>query len=186
MANERSSNRGLIATVLALSLVGGTLLGAYVMTTPDARRVPDALRRQSGARKPDGAKALVPRYVGDKLTMVKHEVKVPQGQDARVHLVNEFLRESKIAAPDARAIGIDVRDGVAFLDFNQAFDQTHGTDDEGILVNGILATLGQFPEIERVQFQVNSEPITTLGNLDLSFPQPVLHAGESEAVSVAP
>lgn len=187
MTNRNSPNRGLVATILVLSLVGGVLLGAYVMTSPDAQRVPDALRKQSPATaKPGGKKALVAQYVGEKLTMVKHDVAVPPGQDERVFLINGFLASSGIAPADARALGVDVRDRVAFVDFNGAFDRTYGAEDEGILVNGILATLGQFEDIDRVQLQVNGTPLSTLGNLDLSFPQPVLRAGESEAVDVSP
>jgi spore germination protein GerM len=105
-----------------------------------------------------------------------------------VFLVNEYLNQLHargLGDKSARVIGIDVRNGTAFLAFNPAFEQTYGTSDEGIVLNGILRTLSQFPEIEKVQFEIDGKPMDTLGNIDLSQPQIVTGPGVAP-VSTSP
>lgn len=176
----------LMAAFIITGLVGGVLVGSYVLTTPDALRLPEALRkpRTDTDAKPveantQGPKLLVPRNTGAAdLRFDKVDEPIPPGADARVHLINRFLQVTKIANPEARAIGIDVRSGLAVLSLNKAFGESQGSFDERVLVNGILATLGQFPEIDRVQFEVDGQQLETLGNIDLSEPQAVIRATE--------
>lgn len=183
MASRKSKNNGVIASLLLISLVGGAVMGAYVVTTPNARKVPADLRREdrTSAKSPDKVHALVPRMNGHDLSFEKHDVTAPDGVDRRVFVVNEYLKElhsKDIGNAKARAIGIDVRDGTAYLDFNSSFEETYGTEDEATVVNGILTTLGQFPEIERVQFEIEGKAMDSLGDLDLSTPQPVIRPGK--------
>lgn len=178
MASRKKSNTGIIAALLLVSAVGGAVMGAYVMTTPEARKVPADLRRDHVSAKPaQKPKALVPKMVGHDVVYEKRDITVPAGQDARVFYVNEFLKElhaKDIGNKSARAIGVDLQDGVAYLDFNRAFDETYGTEDEGILIQGILRTLGQFPDINKVQFEIEGKPMETTGNIDLKTPQDVI------------
>lgn len=188
MASRKSRNNGVIGSLLLISLVGGAVMGAYVITTPDARKVPANLRRvdRTSAKNADMVHALVPKMHGHDLSFEKHNVVAPDGVDQRVFVVNEYLKElhSKgIGDAKAKAVGIDVRNGIAYLDFNSAFEETYGTEDEGVVLNGILTSLGQFPEIEKVQFEIDGKAMDSLGDVDLTEPQPVIRQGSNSALA---
>jgi hypothetical protein len=174
------NKNSLIGALLIVGLVGGVMVGAYVMSTPDALRVPEDLRkaRESGKKetKADEVLVLTPRRGADRQLMFERQkVQVPPGLDARVFAVNEYLRIAKITEADARCLGIDLQNGVAHLSFNRAFLGGQGSDDEATLINGILATMSQFQGVESVQFEVDGKPVDTLGgHFDLSTPQPVI------------
>jgi len=188
MASRKSNKIPIIASLLLVSLVGGSVMGAYVLTTPVAQHVPPALRRvtTATAKEPSGEeRRVVPHASASGGTKFETaDIKFPPGVDHRVYLVNDFLGQlhgKGLGNPDAKAIGIDVRDGTAYLDFNRAFDESTGSNDEGTILNGILLALGQYPDINQVQFEVEGKPMESLGNVDLTTPQPVLRPGEAPA-----
>lgn len=191
MANRKSNKIPIIASLLLVSAVGGSVLGAYVLTTPIAQHVPPALRRATkvAAKEPDNEMRVVPHASASGGTKFDTAaIKFPPGVDHRVYLVNDFLGQlhgKGLGNPDAKAIGIDVRDGTAYLDFNRAFDQSTGTSDEGTILNGILLVLGQYPDIDNVQFEVEGKPMESLGNVDLTTPQPVLRPGQAQELSTS-
>jgi hypothetical protein len=115
-----------------------------------------------------------PDASGDKVTFTREPVQVPEGQDPKVFVVNKFLDASKIAPHSAALLSIDVRDGVAYLYFNGDMDTTFGTDDESTFLNGILTTLGQFPDVKSALFFAQGKQIDSFGNVDLSEAQPVI------------
>lgn len=116
-----------------------------------------------------------PKYEGYDLKFETRNATVPSGQDPRVFAVNEYLKASNVAPADSQLLSITIEGSTATLDFNSAFNQTYGTDDERTLLNGILRTLGQFPQIEKALFTINGKPFETMGNIDLTEPQPVIH-----------
>jgi hypothetical protein len=188
MASKKKNNTGLVIAMLFVSVVGGALVGAYVMTTPDAQHIPVGLRRPSDVV---SAKSL-PQSTGDRITarigkdglvgFDASQVVIPKGADARVFLVNEFLKDlhtKGLGNKDARAVGVDLHNGLATIDFSPEFGDTTGTMDEATILNGILTTLGQFSDIDKVQFRVNGKPMDSLGNIDLSTPQNVLRPGQN-------
>lgn len=159
-------------------LVGG--LAAYVRFTP-AREVPADLRRpatvsQNGRQPAEVQKVLVlhPRYQDNDLKFDQTEASVPAGEDKVVFAVNQFLDKASFVAKEVRLRSVKVEKGMATLDFSEAFATSYGTDDERTVVNGILTAVGQFPEIETVKFLANGKPIDSLGNIELTDPQPVL------------
>ena len=115
-----------------------------------------------------------PSMEGGKLTFEKEPVTVPDDEDPKVYVLNQFLQESKIVQPNARLLSVDLHDGVAALSFTQEMDQTYGTDDESTLLNGILANMGQFPEVKSVLFYAQGKQIDTFGDVDLSEKQDVI------------
>ncbi len=186
MANRKSNKIPIIASLLLVSVVGGSVMGAYVLTTPQAQHVPPALRRvaKADAKEPRDHERRVVPHISNKggTNFATADIKFPPGVDHRVYLVNDFLGQlygKGLGNPDAKAIGIDVRDGTAYLDFNRAFDQSTGTMDEGTILNGILLALGQYTDIDQVQFEVEGKPMESLGNIDLTVPQPVLRPGQA-------
>ena len=72
---------------------------------------------------------------------------------------------------------INLADGLATVDFSREF-QTHfaGGDTQSLrTVNAVLCTLGQFPNVDRVQILVDGSPVDTYGGmLSLSDPLPVI------------
>lgn len=177
------SKNGLIGTLLVVGLVGGVMVGAYVISTPNAQRVQDSQRRGKQVPAPDVAvtrptqqkpHTFRPEFVGGDLVLNEQVLEIPAGQDAKVYSVNEFLSHAQIAPAGSRLLGVQVKDGVAYLDFNKDFDTTYGTAEEQVLVNGILATMAQFPDVDKVQFQIEGKAMDTMGNIDLSTPQPVV------------
>jgi germination protein M len=182
MASKKSKNTGLVVTLLIVSLAGGAVMGAYVINTPNALHVPADMRRQKVAAHTTAApQRLVPHVAKDgTTTFTVQDIKIPAGEDERAYLVNDYLKQvhaSGLGNKDAKALGVDVRDGTAYVDFNKAFDESFGTMDEATLINGILRTLGQYPEIEKVQFSIDGKPMETTGNIDLTSPQPVIRPG---------
>ena len=177
------SKNGLIGTLLVVGLVGGVLVGAYVISTPNAQRVQDSQRRGKQVPSPDvevtrpvqqRPHTFKPAFVDGDLVLSQQPIEIPAGQDAKVFSVNEFLANAQIAPAGSRLLGVQVKDGVAYLDFNKDFDSTYGTAEEQVLVNGILAVMAQFPDVQKVQFQIEGRAMETMGNIDLSFPQPVV------------
>ena len=182
--NSRSS--GPLVAMIAIGVLGLGALAAYVKFG-GADQVPVEVRRETPIGSPASKKDDVPSTVdlvtptreGTELRLGKHRSDVPAGEDARIYAINHFLKESKIAPPDARAVGIQVKDGVALVDVSPSFNQTYGTFDEEAILKGLCATLAQFKGIDKVQFFVEGKPVETLGNVDLTEPIPVRGAPTS-------
>ena len=177
MGSKKSSVKPVVALLLASAgLVAG--LFAYVKFSP-AARVPEAERRTvaSESKTPSRPHKVVvykPKYVDHDLKFDESERTVPSGQDPVVFAVNAYLDEAGITPNDARLRSCRVENGLATFDFTPAFAQTYGTDDERTLLEGILTVAGQFEEIRTVRFLADGQPIETLGNVELTDPQPVL------------
>ncbi len=95
---------------------------------------------------------------------------VPKNTTAYLAAINGFLGEAKLTPEGASATSASLKDGVLTVVFNKAFDSTYGTEDEQTLVNGILVSAGQFPEVKKVKFTIEGRPMETMGNIDLSQP----------------
>lgn len=163
--------------LLCVGVFGVGALAAYVkFGGADKVSAEDRGVAAQGATKHESRSVTVlkPHYNDDQLVFDKTEKASPEGKDPMVFAVNEFLAQSKVAPEAARAQTCAIKDGVATIEFSKEFDRTYGTEDEHTIVEGILRTMGQFPEIQSVQFNVNGQPLETLGNIDLTTPQPVL------------
>ena len=185
---QAKNGNGPMVGLVAVGVLGLGALAAYVKFS-DANRVPDDLRRVPNLQNSAAANSdqdskvelITPRRDGTDLELGKHESDVPSGEDPRIFALNHFLRESKIADPKAKAIGIQVKDAVAFVDVTPEFEQSYGSLDEEAMLKGLTATLAQFKEIEKVQFLVEGKPVATLGNVDLSEPIPVRTTRDSDS-----
>lgn len=94
------------------------------------------------------------------------------GQGDNGKLANPIPKGTKL-------IGLKIKKGLATLNLSHEFKDnfTGGSEEEGLTMGAILRTLEQFPEIKRVQFLIEGQPLDTLGHLDLSGPQDVHWAG---------
>lgn len=161
---------------LAGAVVGG--LVAYIKLAP-ADVVPADIRRTDPITQPEvpNAKKVTifePTAQGDEVTFNQRQVEVPSGTDPAVFAVNEFLRSTTIVDKEARLVAVDRKGNEAILQFNAAFNQTVGTGDEKVLLDGIRRTMGQFTEVESIRFEIEGQPMETLGNVELDQPIIVL------------
>jgi hypothetical protein len=187
---QKKSSKGPFLGLLLVGIIGLGSLAAYVKYG-GASKVPDEIRVASHKDKPvkggtiEEVKVdlITPSRNGEDLKLGKHESDVPKGEDPKVFALNHFLRESKIVPDDAKALHVQVKDGVALVDVTPSFNQTYGSLDEEALLKGMAATLAQFKDIDKMQFFVEGKVVESLGNVDLTEPLPVRTKPASEANS---
>jgi spore germination protein GerM len=95
-------------------------------------------------------------------------------------IMEENGKDSANPIPEGtKLLSLKVADGLATVDFSKEFRDkfSGGSEAEGMTVDAILRTLGQFPEVKQVQLLVEGKPLDTLGHLDLSKPLDVSGAG---------
>jgi spore germination protein GerM len=91
--------------------------------------------------------------------------------------LNALIRSKNSPLPPGTHLrGIKIDDGLATVDLSREFQQNfHGGDTaESQTINSILTTLGQFPNIDRVQILVEGKPIEALSQLPISAPLDVI------------
>ena len=175
---QKKSNNGPIVGLMVVAVLGLGALAAYVKyggaskVPPEMQRVPN-LQRPSSKNEHSTVDLVTPSRNGTELKLDKHQSDVPAGEDPRLFALNHYLRQSKIMPADAKAIGIQVKDGVALIDVTPSFNQSFGSLDEEALLKGMTTTLAQFKEIQKVQFFSEGKVVSSLGNVDLSEPIPV-------------
>lgn len=179
MSTSRNNTGLWILLVAGLAVT--TSLTVYVRTTP-ASRVPEDSRRlyrddEEPPLSPANPRAqevtvLTPVTINGELQFDRATETAPPGTDAMVYAVNRYIENTELA-PGAKLIDARAHDGILVLTFNEAFDRTYGTMDEGAMVNGILETVAQFDDVSKVQFMIGERPMATMGNIDLTQPQDV-------------
>ncbi|MCC7434199.1 MAG: GerMN domain-containing protein [Methanoregulaceae archaeon] len=178
-------------TLLIVALCGAAIVGslaAYVKLTP-ADRVPEDQRRVEAPAKPriepqidvsvekapEGrVYVFEPFFDGNDLKFNTRMVDVPKGTSPETYALGAFLEASRIPAPEARVLGVDVRNGLAAVSFNSAFAGGYGSSDEQVLIEGIRRSLGQFPAINELELYIDGTKMETLGSVELSEPLPVI------------
>jgi hypothetical protein len=184
MASNRPARTSNVAALILVLLgtTGLVALGVYVrhsppLTKPRESATPPPLTpapTTESTKREITATVFTPSISGDNLELTARQTTVPDGQDPIVFVVNAYLLEAKVTPTDARALSSQIRNGVAYLDFTPSFAQTYGSIDERTLLRGICSSIGQFPDVSKVQFQVEGKPMDTLGNVDLSQPIDVI------------
>lgn len=100
------------------------------------------------------------------LEKYSNAVKILMTNPSEVDLTGIFPKGAKLN-------GVDFKDGTAYVDFGSSITKNFvgGSTGEELLVNSVVNTLTEFPEVKRVQFLVDGEEIETLaGHMDLSAP----------------
>lgn len=190
-----------VTVVMLIAALGVGVFAAYVQMTPNARRVPDSLRRPE--RNEDTATTREPAKVnhrgpdvdvvakpslylatasGDKVELTPLEAKVPNGTDPIVFTANATLKSLKIG--EAKVIGVQVKDRIALIDFTPSLEDGLGSMEEATLVKAMQMTIGQFSDVDGFQFIVDGQALDTLGHFELDTPVPVIRPGKSEPESV--
>lgn len=177
-SKKKKKSNGPIVGLVVVGVVGLASLAAYVKyggasTVPPEDRRPATNVSHVDDKKDGKVTVITPSREGTDLKLHKQEADVPSGKDPILFAVNHYLKESQIVPDDARALGEQVKDGVALLDMSPSFNQSYGSFDEQALLKGICASLAQFKNVDKVQFFVEGKAIETLGNVDLTQPIPV-------------
>ena len=125
-------------------------------------------------------KVYYPDNQGLKLLAVKRTVKL-EGTDKYKAAITSLMSGTKdsnqtnIIPKQTKLNSITVKDGIAYVDFNDALVKkfTGGSTGEEMLVGSIVNTLTEFSEIKKVQILVNGKKIESIaGHIDLTTPQP--------------
>ncbi|MBS1717784.1 MAG: GerMN domain-containing protein [Armatimonadetes bacterium] len=117
---------------------------------------------------------LTPHSKDLQVTFDSATVKLPEGENPMVFALNHYLRLISSVPADAKVLGVSVDGGVATVNFTSAIDAGYGSADEKVILDGISATLAQFPDIKSVKFSAEGKPLTTLGHADLTDPTPII------------
>lgn len=191
-------NRAAILFILVGGIGAGTL-AYYVKSTPRAAHVPQEIRvveepkDSTPAPRPtpqpeetkEPPKASVADTVrlpvfGDEISdmeLAKQTTPVPDGQDARTFIATRIAEAAHIDG--ARVLGIDVRDHVAFVNYNDAVEKGMGSMEEGAFLRALQIGFGQFTDIDKVAIESEGKPLES-GHVDLSDPLPVVRPGQKE------
>ncbi|MCG9894946.1 MAG: GerMN domain-containing protein [Fimbriimonadaceae bacterium] len=182
----KKSKAPIVIVALSAFVLGGS--AAFVVFGP-GRTVPPEMSR--GALTPADREArpvsekpileepgrvstLAPKFENGDLTFDRQTEPVSPTVDPVVQVVNDFLRRVPAVPKEAVLKSAKISSGLVELDFNQAFQTGYGTEDEQVIVNGILTALAQFQNIDRAQFLVEGKALDALSNIDLTEPQPVI------------
>jgi hypothetical protein len=123
---------------------------------------------------------------GDKLKLVPLKA-ASKGEKPIVYVTNHVLRNLKVAG--ARAIGVEVKERVALIDFNPALTEGFGSMEEANLIKALQMSLGQFKEIDSFQVVIEGQVLDSLGHFEIDSPVPVIRPGKpvsDEASSTTP
>lgn len=183
----KSRSKKPIAAILgALIVLAGVT--SYALLSP--RQIPQELSRNQQIEKPRQVTQLTPKYDTGNLTFEESKAVAPAGVDPMVQVINDYLAKVPAVPKEAKLLDVKMEGPTAVLNFNSAFRAGYGTEDEQIIVQGVLSSLAQFSEVQNVLFKIEGQPLESLGNIDLSEPQPVTRedspAGSDESSAGSP
>lgn len=199
MTKTKTNYLGAFA-LLFVGAAGVYGVGTYINKTPNAAKVPDAVRRHEDSpavkhrpapdvetsvvkQTEESATILTPESKDGNLTFTSKKESVPAGVKPIIFAVNRYLENTGFVSKRAKAIGVDLKDGVAHIDVTEAFETTYGTMDEQTVLEGLQRTLGQFKEVDKAMFFVSGKQVTSLGNADLTAPIEVIRPGSESTQS---
>ncbi len=189
-----SSQKAAIVLVLAGTLGVGAL-AFYVKNTPNASHVPDEIRVVDSSKHPKPPKSQskpeatvtttsttvrIPVFGDDisDMALAKEETQVPAGGDAMKFVAQKIVEAAHIDG--ARVLGVDVRDHVAIVNYNEAVGKGMGSMEEGGFLRALQVGFGQFTQIDKVTVEKEGQPLTS-GHVDLSEPLPVVRPGATSS-----
>ena len=133
--------------------------------------------QQAQTTKPQGVEKTLyrkPKDGSQKLVAVKTTV---QGDTAQLQL--ETLKELVEKQPEGdktfpknlKVNKLTVKDGLATVDLSKEFlTRRAGEYDTTMMIYALVNTLTEFPDIKKVTFTVNGEPVEVLGQMDMTTP----------------
>ncbi len=124
-------------------------------------------------------KLYYPKEDGSALVTVSRKVKIPDGADKYTVVLRSLMKGTKEAGQttiiprQAKLRGIQVKDGVARVDFSGDLAKyfVGGSTGEEMLVGSIVNTLTEFPEVKSVQILIDGAAVESIaGHMDLTGP----------------
>ena len=118
-------------------------------------------------------------YTTQQVMYLTPEKRIIQTDNLFKNTINELIKGPKDSSlnktiPEGvELLGINVKNGLARVDFNRALVDNHwgGSTGERMTIYSIVNTLTQFKEIEKVMILIDGDKVKTLaGHLDLSEP----------------
>jgi len=201
-----SSGGRAVVSFMMLGALGVAGFAAYVHFVPAAHHIPEELRQPSvtidstpapsrnHVRHPsrdevsgryEGDDLLIPKIVDGKVVLEPSVERPPDGVKPIVWMANQTLQSLKVE--DGKAIGVDVKERNALIDFTPDVEQGFGSTEEGNLLKALQTAMGQFPEVDTFQLVVDGKPLTTLGQVDITDPIPVIRTkSRAEVKKVVP
>lgn len=184
---KRKTNFTGVVLLLLIGAAGVFGISWYLKDTPEARSVGPAARRQEPQtrvteRAPEHStqketvSIFTARPTSGDWTFDQKPEEVPAGTSPIVFAVNRYLEQLPFVPRRARAVAVEVKDRVAYIDCTEAMQKTYGSSEEGILLQGLGRTLGQFANVDKMEFLISGTPIDTFGNVDASQGLDVIRA----------
>lgn len=132
------------------------------------------------AQNEDQAKE-APNHVG----LVPVSIPAPDGQSPEQAALSRLADQPDSPLPKGtKVLAVTVDNGLATADFSSEFKKnfTGGDTEEAQVIDSVLQTLGQYPNISNVQFLVDGQKIDSLGGTqDLGEPLPVIRPDQAQA-----
>lgn len=188
------SNKGVFMVLLCAALGLGAL-ATYVTSTPSATHVPPELRKTPVAPTPSTVQntdkpsaapiateeptSLRPPLINGQMVSLGASEPIPYGTKPAVFAANEALRAAHVI--EARALGVDLQNGVALIDFNSAIRDGVGSEQEASFIEAMQRALGQIPTIQKFLITVEGKPIDSLGHFEISTPIDVIRPDQASA-----
>lgn len=102
---------------------------------------------------------------GQEFFLVREIHRVPYTREVAAAAVKELISSppstpgaSRVLNPETRVLGINIKDGVATVDFSsEVLKANVGSQGEALGIQSIVNTLTEFPEIQAVSFRVNGK-----------------------------
>ncbi len=120
--------------------------------------------------------------------LIQVPVTIPAGSKdtAKFALTSMTLGEGSPLPPGTQLLGIkiDPATKIATVDFSKEFKTNFagGDEREAQTINAVLATMGQFPSVSKVQFLVEGKTISSLGGTEeLTSPLPTPQTADKVA-----
>ena len=123
----------------------------------------------------------LPEIKGEDVSLQSDKVDVPDGEDSKKFLAERVVKDLSLS--NVTVHGVDVRNGVAVINFGGDIDAGMGSEQEGNFLKELQTGFGQFSQIKRIEIDKEGEPLESLGHIDLTDPIPVTRPGESESGS---
>jgi hypothetical protein len=156
--------------------LGFGALAYYVQNTSAAKRVPDEQRVnvvapiRTDRDLPEDRPSTKVRIAEVRNGVVRLGESVTVGDNegpARVAISRTLER---LDIPDARIIGIAIKDRHAIVEVNEGFTAGMGSTTESFLIEAFQLALGQFSTVDSFELQVNGERLESLGHFELESP----------------
>ena len=178
-ARKRQGNAGsTILTVIIIALIT-VVVGIYLITRYGTKLPPSLIPHKISQ---PGTKTINLYFPNQEELVLKAEKReIAKGdltkeiQESVEGLIKGPQWNLTTAIPDGtRLLGIEVREGVAFLNFSKEISERHpgGSSAELQTIYSIVNTVTlNFPDIKKVQLLIEGKKVNTLaGHIDISFP----------------